>query len=148
MRSKAQIRRAIPDDLERIVEMGMRFVAETGYQDLIQVRPEKLADTVLSIVTNPDGVVFVSESGDQVTGMIAMLAFDHPYSGTRTASEAVWWVDPEHRGVGLRLLRAAEDWAKENGAKVMQMVAPTEEIGALYARLGFKPIETSYQRSL
>ncbi len=145
---QARIRKAVPGDLERIVEMGMRFVAETGYHKLIQVRPEKLADTVLSIAENPDGVVLVSESEGQVTGMIAMLAFDHPYSGTRTAQEVVWWVEPEHRGVGLKLLRSAEDWAKENGAEAMQMVAPTEAIGKLYARLGYEPIETSYQRSL
>lgn len=145
---KARIRKAAPGDLERIVEMGMRFVAETDYHELIQVRPEKLAETVLSIVKNPDGVVLVSESEDQVTGMIALVAFDHPYSGTRTASEAVWWVDPEHRGVGLRLLQAAEGWAKEKGAKAMVMVAPNEAIGRLYMRLGYKPIETSYQRRL
>jgi len=143
-----EIRRAAPDDLERLVEMGIRFASETKYRDLVHVSPEKLSQTLVEISTSPTGVVFVSESDGRVTGMIAMLIFEHPYSGTTTASEALWWVDPEHRGVGLRLLRTAERWAQENDAKIMQMVAPDERIGSLYERLGYRPVETSYQRSL
>jgi GNAT superfamily N-acetyltransferase len=141
------IRRAEPEDMERIVEMGQRFVAETEYSERIAVRPERLLDTVINVATNPDGVIFVSGK-DAVTGMIAMLAYDHPFSGERTAFEVVWWVDPEARGDGIRLLRAAESWAKEQGATKMQMVAPNQRVGALYERLGYAPIETSYQRSL
>jgi GNAT superfamily N-acetyltransferase len=142
------IRRATADDAGRLVEMGQRFVAETEYSGLIAARPECLAQTVASVLENPNGVVLVSGSDASVTGMIAMLAYNHPFSGERTAFEVVWWVEPEARGDGVRLLRAAEDWAKEQGATAVQMVAPNDRVGALYQRLGYAPVETSFQRSL
>lgn len=142
------IRRATTDDAPRLLEMGQRFAAETEYRDLISVRSKPLETAILSILGNPDGATFVSGTDATLTGMIALLAYDHPFSGERTAFEVVWWVDPESRGDGLRLLRAAEGWARGQGIAKMQMVAPNERIGALYRRLGYAPVETSYQRSL
>ena len=142
------IRRATEEDTGRLVEMGRRFVAETAYRDLIAVQPEKLAGVITTMLANPEAVVLVSGLDATLTGMIALLVYDHPYSGERMAFEAVWWVEPEARGDGVRLLRAAEQWARERGAIAMQMVAPNERVGNLYARLGYAPVETSYQRSL
>lgn len=142
------IRRATVNDSERLMEMGMRFVAQTTYSGFIAAKPERLIDTIGSVLMNPDGVILVSGSDASLTGMIAMLAYDHPFSGERTAFEVVWWVEPEARGDGVRLLRAAEDWAKEQGAGKVQMVAPDDRVGTLYRRMGYVPVETSYQRSL
>lgn len=141
------IRRATLDDRDRLVEMGQRFVAETPYAGLIAINPERLSASVAGILTNPAGAVFVSGS-DPLTGMIAMLAYDHPFSGERTAFEVVWWVEPEARGDGVRLLRAAEQWARDEGITKMQMVAPDARVGEFYKRMGYAPVETSYQRSL
>lgn len=142
------IRRAQPEDMDRLIEMGKRFVEETSYRDLIRIDSERLAGTIAKVADSEDGAVLVSGSDASVTGMIAMVAYDHPYSGERTAFELVWWVEPEARGDGVRLLRAAETWAREQGCRHMQMVAPNERVGALYQRLGYSPVETSYQRSL
>ena len=142
------IRRATDADIERLMDMGERFVRETEYRSLVTLKPERLAASIANVLAAPGGAVFVSGSDATLTGMIAMLVYDHPFSGERTAFELVWWVEPEARGDGVRLLRAAEDWAREQGATHMQMVAPNERVGALYERLGYAPVETSYQRSL
>ncbi len=107
----------------------------------------RIAASVTFLLENPDAAIFLSGNGTP-TGMIAMLAYDHPFSGERIAFEVVWWVDPEARGDGLRLLRAAEEWARDQGIKKMQMIAPNERVGVLYQRLGYLPVETSFQRSL
>lgn len=142
------IRKAEPDDMGRILEMGQRFVSETSYHEHIALDPEKLSGTVVSVATNPRGVILVSERDARVDGMIALVMNEHPYSGLLTAFELVWWVDPESRGIGRELLGAAEGWAKENGARAIQMVAPNARVGALYERLGYRAVETAYQRSL
>ncbi len=142
------IRRATLEDRARLIEMGQRFVAETPYAGLITIDPERLAVTVGSLLENPHAAVFVSGSDATLTGMIALLAYDHPFSGERTAFEVVWWVEPEARGDGVRLLRAAEGWARDQGIKKMQMVAPDARVGGFYQRMGYSPVETSYQRSL
>jgi GNAT superfamily N-acetyltransferase len=128
--------------------MGARFISETDYAGIISVNPDRLSASVKAVADNPDGVILVSGSDATITGMIAMLAYDHPFSGERMAFEVVWWVEPEARGDGVRLLRAAEDWAMEQGIGKMQMVAPNERVGALYERMGYLPVETSYQRTL
>lgn len=142
------IRPATVADTKRLIEMGQSFVNETSYSLLISVNPERLSGIIGGILENPDGVVLVSGSDATVTGMIAMVVYNHPFSGERTAFEIVWWVEPESRGDGIRLLRAAEEWAREQGAKHMQMVAPNERVAALYQRLGYGLVETSFQRSL
>lgn len=142
------IRQATVEDRERLAEMGRRFAAETEYRELVNVDPARIQATVDHMLSNPDGVVFVSGTDATTTGMIALLAYDHPFSGERTAFEVVWWVNPEARGDGVRLLRAAEGWALDRGIRKMQMVAPNERVGALYKRLGYAPVEISYQRSL
>jgi GNAT superfamily N-acetyltransferase len=142
------IRKALGTDAEQLNRMGQRFVADTPYGDLLTISPVRLAETIGHLLGNPDGVVLVSEKGRVLTGMIGLLAYNHPFSGERTAFEVVWWVQPEARGDGVRLLKAAEEWAREQGIQKVQMVAPNERVGALYQRLGYVPVETSYQRSL
>ena len=142
------IRRATAEDRDRLVAMGRRFVDATDYSRLITINPERLEAAVGSILANPDGCVLVSGSDASLTGMIALLAYDHPFSGERTAFEVVWWVEPEARGDGVRLLRGAEKWARDAGITKMQMVAPNARVGEFYQRMGYEPVETSYQRSL
>lgn len=144
------IRESRPEDVSRLIDMGMRFLSETSYREIVAAKPERLADTILNIVNNPDGVILVADDDGRAVGMIAMLAYDHPFSGQRTAFEVAWWIEPEVRGngAGIALLRAAEDWARARDVKAMQMVAPTPEVGALYERLGYRAVETSFQRSL
>jgi GNAT superfamily N-acetyltransferase len=142
------IRRATEQDIPRLIEMGQRFVAETEYRDLVDAKPEQLEHTISLMLASPANVVLVSESKEAVTGMLAAVVYEHPFSGTLTGSELVWWVDPEARGDGLRLLRAAEAWAKDAGASRMQMVAPNEKVATLYRRLGYVEMETAFQRSL
>ena len=144
----ATIRRAGPEDMQRLVEMGQRFVNETTYSGFVTINPERLSNTIIALSMNPDATILVSENGAGVNGMIALMVYDHPYSGQRTAFEVVWWVEPEARGEGLKLLSAAEGWARENGAKAMQMVAPTPRVGQLYEKHGYHLVESSYQRSL
>jgi GNAT superfamily N-acetyltransferase len=140
------IRTATEHDMERLIEMGERFIAETPYRDLTSAKPERMMETLIQTMTT--GVVLVSEAQGAITGMIGVVAYDHPYSGELTGFDAFWWVEPEHRGHGVRLMRAAETWARDQGAVKMQMVAPSPRVELLYQRLGYTAIETAYQRSL
>ena len=142
------IRRATTDDVPRLIEMGQRFTQETEYRGLVEVNPEKLADTLNAMLTSPVNAVFVSSAGGALTGLLLAVVYENPFSGDLTGSELAWWVEPEARGDGLRLLKAAEAWAIDAGATRMQMVAPNERVGALYKRLGYTPLETAFQRSL
>lgn len=142
------IRRATLADMPRLIEMGQRFASSSEYAGRVEVDPERVAYSVAGMLDNPMAVVLVSGSDATITGMLLAVLYEHPFSGKLTGSELAWWVEPEARGDGIRLLRAVETWAKDAGATRMQMVAPNERVAALYERLGYSALETAFQRSL
>jgi len=142
------IRPATEDDIPRLVEMGERFLTETVYHARVPVNPVQMATTVLRLLSTEAGAVFVSDRDGALVGMIGMIVFDNPITGESTVSELFWWVEPEHRGCGLRLLKRAEQWGRESGARKVHMIAPTPDVARLYERLGYEQLETTFQRAL
>jgi GNAT superfamily N-acetyltransferase len=100
------------------------------------------------LITEDASIVFVADQDGELAGMLGMVVYRHPISDEVFASEVFWWVEPEHRGCGVRLLKAAERWAQRHGATQLQMIAPTPQVAQLYQRLGYSEVETLYQRAL
>jgi RimJ/RimL family protein N-acetyltransferase len=142
------IREATADDIPRLVEMGKRFLTETVYAGRVAINPAAMARTLHLLVASDGGGLFVSEQDGVVTGMIGLLLFEHPFTGELTAQELFWWVEPEHRGYGLRLLKRGEAWAAASGAQHVHMIAPTPAVGQLYERLGYGYLEAAYQKAM
>lgn len=140
------IRFATTEDIPRCVEMGQRFHAETDYKNQVTIEPDALHKLGEQLVAK-NGLL-VSERGGQLVGMIGFVLFPHFFSGEMVAGEVFWWVDPEHRGEGPKLMKEAERHAREAGAKRMQMIAPNERVGTLYERCGYSFVETAYQKAL
>lgn len=126
----------------------MRFGAERGHRDEMTSRPELLMSVLRRTLGSPDGTVFVSDRDGQVIGVIALCLIRHPLSYELSATELVWFVAPEHRGHGLRLLRAAEEWAIRQGATRLSLVAPTTQTERIYGRLGYRAMEPIFIREL
>lgn len=142
------LRIATHADLDALVTMGQRFLHSTPYGDLIGDSSAQMRDTATTLIDGADGCVLVVEKHGAPIGMLGAVVFTHHISGERVAGEVFWWTEPEHRGCGLRLLRAVEAWALGRGAVRMQMIAPNREVATLYERLGYAPVETTYQRTL
>jgi GNAT superfamily N-acetyltransferase len=98
------------------------------------------------------GVVLISEQDGKPTGAIA--GFVHPdiSDGVLTLSEAFWYVTPESRGHGIKLLKAFEDFAKSSGCERVMMIhlleINAEALSKIYARRGYKAIEIHYVKDL
>lgn len=142
------IREATSSDTAALVAMGRRMRTETVYAAHLVDNPTQMATMVATLLDSPDGVIFVADAGYDLYGMIGMLVYTHHLDGQRVAGEIFWWTEPSARGFGLRLLRAAEAWAKARGAVSVQMVAPNYRVGRLYERLGYSRIETSYGKAV
>jgi GNAT superfamily N-acetyltransferase len=140
------IRAATAADVPRLVEMGRRFRSVTGYAKILAENPEKMAELAGQLVSQ--GGLLVAERGGTLVGMLGFVVFPHFISGEQTASEAFWWVEPEYRGEGIKLLREAEKCARNAGAEKMAMIAPNERVANLYKRLGYEFVESAYQRTL
>ena len=141
------IREAKLEDMEAVVRMGLRFAEETHYGGIIKTDPVWITKTAADLMGRESSAVLVSENGHGPNGIIAVLMYQHPFSGEKTAFEVFWWSDPEAVGTGIRLVKAAEKWAQERGATAMQMIAPEgSDVGLLYRRMQYAPVERSYQR--
>lgn len=143
------IRPATLADVDALVTMGVCFWADSPYAKLITVREESLRETASFLITSPAHTLLVADVDGALVGMLGLFSFCHPLSGARTVSEVFWWVSPAARGrIGLRLLQDGQQWAREQGATLMQVGAPSADIELLYRRLGFVQAEVVYQKSL
>ena len=146
LRTGRVIREATVDDIPILVEMGMRFAQSDAYKHIVRDNPVQFEVMAQMLITSGLGVMLVLEKNGRVEGMIGMLCTPHFLSGDMFAGEICWWINPEHRGDGVRLMKFAETWAREHGALSIQMVAPNERVGRFYERMGYQQIETSYQK--
>jgi GNAT superfamily N-acetyltransferase len=140
------IRLATESDVPRLVEMGLRFRRESDYSLHLGENPVKMAALARNLAAAES--ILVSERDGRLVGMFGYIVFPHFMSGEITAGEVFWWVEPEHRGDGVKLLRAAEIRARAGGATRMQMIAPNERVAGLYRRLKYDFVEATYQRGL
>lgn len=137
------IRAATPDDIPFVVRMGVRHLRSGGYDGTIEPDPAAIADLAHSLIGSERGLLLVSEENESVSGMIGMIAAPHPYSGALIAMEMFWYVAPEARGAGVRLMRAAEEWAKSLGLSHILMAAPDEKVAHFLERSGYRRVETN-----
>lgn len=111
--------------------------------------PEQTSELAVQVI-GKSGKVLVDEQDGKIVALLALFIGPHFYSGELTASELMWYVEPEFRQsfTALRLLRAGEKVAKTLGAKSMVFTAPTIEVGKAYSQLGYEPIEVNYRKVL
>ena len=149
------IRKATTNDLPVLLEMGHQFLTNTVYRHVMSENPDMLRALFVGLIESESGLLLVADHGNKVTGpdvvgTIGMSVYEHPMSGDTVSSEAFWWINPEARGGrdSVRLLRATEEWVKEQGARWMHMVAPSRRVGHFYERLGFLPLEMHYTKAV
>lgn len=140
------IRSAVEADIPRLVEMGERFRHETKYAEILAPNTGQMAKLGKTLI-DKDGLLVVEHKGELI-GMLGFIIYDHFISGEKTLGEVFWWVEPEYRGEGLRLLREAERIGREAGCKNIQMIAPNENVARLYALRDYDYVESTWQRAL
>ena len=132
------VRLAAASDIDRCLEMGRQFFAESGYADFGEYNEELTGQVIGSCIDNQ--TLLIADGG-----MIGFVLFPIYVTGTPAAQELFWWVDHDKRGtrLGLDLLRTAEAQAKKLGAEVMIMLCLDRlsggRVGKLYERLGYEP---------
>lgn len=140
------IREANSNDLSRILEMGKKFISTTSYNKHLNQNYEKMAELIKGLISIKG--ILVSDSGDGVNGMLGYVLHSHFISGETSAGEVFWWMEPDSRGSGVRLLRETEKRSKEAGAKTIQMIAPNDKVAHFYQRIGYEFVEATYQKKL
>ncbi len=150
METKPFVRQATLDDVPDVQAMFAEFVRTTQYQKYVGQNTDVSSALIAQLVAHEDGGLFVVQAEDGLIGMFGLMVYAHPFSGERVAVEAFWWLNPDRRGYGVFLLRRAEAWAKEKGAKRLAMMAPIDKprVAEIYEALGYHAVEITYQKDL
>lgn len=125
---------------------GRKFYETTAYTDIRYDVPTverllaKMIGEQMLVVMKADGII-VGGAG----GLTGPIFFN---DNSKVGFECFWWIEPEHRGQGLELLRALERAAKEAGCTHWVMMAledqTVEQVDVLYRRRGYQRIERGY----
>lgn len=143
------IRRAVIDDKMRVIAMAKAFHAAAGLPFAFSAphadalfRASLIDGDRLCLIYAPDGTA---------RGALVAYASQHQFAPVKVASELMWWVDPEHRGLSAaKMLQAYEDWAAERGCVFASMVSLDGNVAPskLYERRGYVPIERHFMKRI
>ena len=149
-----RIRPPVVEDIEALVEMGLRMHSEGAYAFLPYER-DKVSRLVRSYVD--DSVTqcgLVAEVDRTLVGMLGGYLTEYFFCSEVVACDMVLFVDqPYRRGqAAVRLVRAFRDWALGRGARELCLAISTnvnvEDTGRFYERLGFTRVGGIYKQRL
>lgn len=108
---------------------------------------------VLSVLRNADHKnSFLLIINDRCEGILYGMVYESYLNESKTFQEVIWYVNESYRSKGGLLLRSVQHQLKDRGINSMIMVAlensMKDRLGMFYERMGFKPMETHYMRTL
>ncbi|MGA7323658.1 MAG: GNAT family N-acetyltransferase [Rhodomicrobium sp.] len=141
--SNSKVRCATREDVQRFVELGLRFYEDEGKRD---ADPQQLVRFAITHLGGGDRIFLVA--GEPVSAFICGMIAPHYFTGERTAFKTAWYALPGARGYGAHLVRALESWAKARGARRIMVAARYERTEGLLGRLHYHPLETVFTKDL
>ena len=147
------IRPATEADVDAIVAMAKHFIAFAPHASIAEYEDSDIVNAARACMEH--GIVIVAEQDGEVVGMLFGVTTGIWFAPKTTwAVELAWWVQPEARGgsAGIRLVTAFQDWAREQGAKLVAMsslhLENDSRVSSVLTRMGFTPSEHTYIKRL
>ncbi len=147
------LRLATDEDVEVVLRMARQFHNTLPFSKLVAFDEDSVVALIFKALD--EGVIVVTtDAFKEVVGCIGLLF--HPAlmnQNVMQATEIMWWMDEECRGTaaGRAMYLAAELCAKEEGCKLMTMIAmETSPRGtdAFYRRQKYVKTESAYVKVL
>ncbi len=142
------IRKAVLQDRETCLDMAEKFYSLTGYEPHI---PFSRSDCgILFDSALEQGLVFVADSNGPVGIVLGLYMPSVINRAYLAGSEIIWWVEPEFRGIGRRLLQRIQNEARDLGIKMWSMISlecvHPEIAERLYLSEGYTKGESTFTR--
>lgn len=142
--------------------MIVRNIQTSDYLGVKRVGNRYAKDTLLGLLNDSqldliikscfeDGIVLIAEKDGDIVGVIGGK-FVNGLPGGKMIEEVIWYVEPEHRGIGAVLFDSFLDACKKASCVGLMMVAYNNDsfkfVERFYLRNGFKEIERRYYKEL
>jgi GNAT superfamily N-acetyltransferase len=146
------IRLATHDDVEKSVEIGIKF-AQDSYYGTMPVDPQKMLSMADWAVEAPDWLYLVSEEDGEQVGFFSAYLDTSMFGPAVIAMQHLMYILPEHRHgmTAVRFLKEFEKWAREVGADNLYFATSAfvdERFHALAERMGFDYIGPQFGKKL
>lgn len=144
------MKRLTAEELPRLRPIGHQFTVAAKLPN--QFNEFHFENVWRSFITHGLGVVlYEDDEHGKILGALAFVVNPDMFSGVPTSAETFLFVLPEARGSGLasRLIEEFEKEAKTRNCKEVLMVSLSElEVGPLFAKRGYKVLETIHRKEL
>jgi len=141
-------------DIATMIELGAAMHNESAFRHLDYDR-EKCFAMGVKYLMNPDWYFsYCAYEGDELVGMFMGYLNRYYFGNDLLANDILWYVKKERRGsmVGIRLLNAFRNWAKERGASEVCIGVSTaldvDRTHGLLSRMGFDHVGGTFKEAL
>jgi len=149
------IRTATIEDIDRLLELGRMFHAESPEYRDISFDDNKVRQVLTSMIENPQiGVIFVVTQSDRIVGGIVGMLTEYWFSDEKFATDLAVFVDPttRHGVIASKLVIALRIWAAKMGARELKMPITaginTDGVARLYDALGMRSVGQTFVKEL
>jgi hypothetical protein len=151
------IRQAAIDDKERVITLLRHSRDAAGFDDAggptgfaFPFEPAH-AERLFLLHLMPRHLCLLHDVEGAVQGVLMAVAHEHPFGPVWIARETVWWIEPDHRGLGaVKMLNGYELWARDQGCTFIGMAGMGDDpqVGRLYLRRGYRVAETHFLKAV
>lgn len=143
------IREITPEDKPQILSLIEMFFNERLNKSGADYSPEFANDHFDAFIQTPNILALCAEVDGEIAGLIAGIPSAILFSKEVAMQELVWYVKPEKRNCGLRLLREFEKRTHALGIFQVMMVGMSgDQILNLYPRFGYVEIQKTFMKRL
>ncbi len=109
---------------------------------------------LMNLVDGKDSDLLLLIDKDEIIGFMGLTIFQSPFGKEKVANEHYMFVSPGRAAGSIRLISAAEEWAKDHGCSHIIMNASNaasdlhDKVCKLYERIGLLKFETSYIKEI
>lgn len=131
-----------------IIEVIRNFYEEAIKEYSAAIDADKLNQTIEQYKDN----AFLLIINGKCEGVLAGMAITSPLNHKLVYQEIIWYVNKDHRKYGIFLLHKVEQELKARGFTQLIMAcvfnSKTDKLFSLYERMGFKPFEAHFLKTL
>lgn len=140
------IRTAVETDKVQVIDLARLFIDGMigDYMAFDEASASAHFDLLFKVAKT-----LVYEIDGKIVGLIAGIVSAKYFCSGKSLQELVWFVHPEHRTCGVRLLKAFEQLARDEGCDDIMMIhLENNNLGDIYERFGYKKIQSTYLKRM
>ena len=139
------IRDITPEDKPQVLRLVEMFFKERIERTGTFYSPIHAGDHFDLFIKHPGILALCAVDDGVIVGIIAGIASSIIFSKEVAMQEMIWYVQPDKRKCGLKLLREFEQRSKASGLTIVMMVGMSKDpIIDLYNRLGYVSMQETF----